>query len=69
MGYRRGMSDEGFMFAKHADSLSYYEDRARREEAAAEAASNPQFASVHWLLAIEYEAEARELRKQLAIKA
>lgn len=63
------MTDDGFMFAKHADSASYYEDRARREEAAAEAESNPQLASVHRLLAIEYDAEARELRKQLAIKA
>lgn len=63
------MTDEGFLFARHADSLNYYEDRARREEAAAEGASNPQIASVHRLLAIEYAAEARELRKQLAIKA
>ncbi|MGE4303991.1 MAG: hypothetical protein AB7E24_08160 [Novosphingobium sp.] len=63
------MTDEGFMFAKHADSLIYYEDRARREEAAAEATSSPQLASVHRLLAIEYEAEARDLRKQLASKA
>lgn len=57
------------MFVKHADSLSYYENRARREEAAAVAASSPQVASAHRLLAIEYEAEARELRKQLTMKA
>ncbi|WP_371421252.1 hypothetical protein [Tardiphaga sp.] len=50
------------------DSLSYYEERARREEAAAEAANNPQIASVHRLLTIEYTAEAHELRKQLATK-
>jgi len=62
------MTEEGFFFARHAESLSYYEDRARREAAAAEAASNPQIASVHRLLAIEYAAEARELCNQLAIK-
>ncbi|WP_196805600.1 hypothetical protein [Sphingobium indicum] len=56
------MAGEGYLIARQADSLSYYEERARREEAA----SNPQIASVHRLLAIEYAAEARELRKQLA---
>lgn len=66
LSYGRGMAGEGYLIARQADSLSYYEERARREEAAAEAASNPQIASVHRLLAIQYAAEARELRKQLA---
>ncbi len=59
------MSDEGFLFAKRHDDLRYYEERARQERAAAEAATRPEVASAHRLLAIEYAAQARELRVEL----
>lgn len=42
--------------------VEYYERRAREEAVAAEAASCVEAASAHRLLAIEYEAHARELR-------
>lgn len=35
------MSEEGFLFARHADSLRYYEERARREKEAAESPLPP----------------------------
>jgi hypothetical protein len=60
------MADEGFLFGKGDDSLRFYEDRARLEREAAERADNPAIASAHRLLAIEYEAQARELRSELA---
>ncbi len=63
------MADENFMLAKSYESLSYYEERARQEWAAAEAAQTLEVASAHRLLAIQYEADARELRKQLAAGA
>lgn len=44
------------------DNLEYYERRAREEAAAAEASASTEAASAHRLLAIEYEAQARELR-------
>ena len=44
------------------DNLEYYERRARDEAAAAEAATSSEAASAHRLLAIEYEAQAKELR-------
>lgn len=48
------------------DDLSYYEMRARQEaNAAAAARDRPEVASAHRLLAVEYEAHARELRTQL----
>ena len=46
------------------DNLEYYERCAREEAAAAEASSSTEAASAHRLLAIEYEAQARELRNQ-----
>jgi len=62
------MADEGFLFAKCAETLRDYEERARRERAAAEMAGKPEMASAHRLLAIQYEADADELRRQLATK-
>jgi len=47
------------------DDLSYYERRAREESAAADAAVDPTVASARRLLAIQYEAEARELRRMV----
>lgn len=44
------------------DNLEYYERRAREETEAAETATSAEAASAHRLLAIEYEAQARELR-------
>lgn len=44
------------------DNLEYYERRAREEAEAAEKATSAEAASAHRLLAIEYEAHARELR-------
>lgn len=43
-------------------NLEYYERRAREETEAAEKAMSAEAASAHRLLAIEYEAQARELR-------
>ena len=57
------MADERFMFAP-GDDLRFYEERARQEKAAAEAANSKEAASAHRLLAIEYEAHARELRER-----
>ncbi len=59
------MADEPFMLAKGYDSLNYLEHRARREWAAIETAASPAVASAHRLLAIQYEADAKELRRQL----
>lgn len=47
------------------ESLKYYERRARDEAAAAGSASSIEVASAHRLLAIEYEAQARDLRSRL----
>nr|WP_242141011.1 hypothetical protein [Sphingomonas sp. TREG-RG-20F-R18-01] len=44
------------------DNLEYYERRARQETEAAESSSSAEAASAHRLLAIEYKAQARELR-------
>ena len=44
------------------EDLEYYERRAREETDAAEAAASPEAASAHRLLAIQYEAQVRELR-------
>jgi hypothetical protein len=45
------------------DNLEYYERRAREEAKAVAASDNISAASVHRLLATEYEAQARDLRK------
>lgn len=58
------MADQRFTLAPN--NLTYFEERARREWAATEATDNPIMASAHRLLAIQYEADANELRKQLA---
>ncbi len=47
------------------ENLEYYEQRARQERAAAEAATKPEVASAHRLLAIEYEAQTAELRRDV----
>ena len=47
------------------DDLRYYQQRARQGRAAAQAATTQEARSAHELLVIEYEAHARELRKQL----
>lgn len=52
------MADEGFLFAKCAETLRAYEARAERERAAAELAAKPELASAHRLLALQYEADA-----------
>ncbi|MFQ3897925.1 hypothetical protein [Sphingobium sp. R-7] len=65
--YEAGMAEDGFLIAKARDDLCFYEDRARQERAAAESASKPEAASAHRLLAIEYEAQARELRAELVM--
>jgi hypothetical protein len=44
------------------DNLEYYERRSREEAASATASTGVKAASAHRLLAIEYEAQARELR-------
>jgi hypothetical protein len=44
------------------DNLEYYERRAREEAKAVAASDNVSAASAHRLLAIEYEAQARDLR-------
>jgi hypothetical protein len=44
------------------DDVGYYERRAREEDAAAEAASDPVIASAHRLLAIEYADHAKSRR-------
>ncbi|MFL0419509.1 hypothetical protein ACH0CP_18565 [Sphingomonas sp. 179-I 2A4 NHS] len=44
------------------DNLAYYERRAREEAEAEASAKSAEAASAHRLLAIEYEAQARELR-------
>ncbi len=62
------MSDDGYMFVKHDDSVHYYEERARQDQAAAESAASPTRAAAHRMLAIEYSAEARDLRRLLAAK-
>jgi hypothetical protein len=46
------------------DNLQYYERRAREEREAETAATSSEAASAHRLLALEYEAQARELRCQ-----
>lgn len=63
------MADEGFLFAKCAETLRAYEARAERERAAAELAAKPELASAHRLLALQYEADADELRREIAAKA
>jgi hypothetical protein len=63
------MADDRFILASRDDDLPFYEERARQEIAAAEAAATPEAASAHRLLAIEYEAHARELRERSATKA
>lgn len=60
------MPDEHFMFESSDDDLRFYEERARQEKAAVEAATCREAASAHRLLAIQYEAHARELRERLA---
>ncbi|MCF8709226.1 hypothetical protein [Rhizorhapis sp. SPR117] len=55
------------MFASD-DDLRFYEERARQEKAAAEAAKSPEAASAHRLLALEYEAHACDLRQQHAAR-
>ena len=57
------------MFAKCDEALRAYEDRAARERAAAAQASKPELASAHRLLALQYEADADELRRELASRA
>ncbi|GAA0439573.1 MULTISPECIES: hypothetical protein [Sphingomonas] len=47
------------------ENLEYYERRARDETAAAVSARSIEAASAHRLLAIEYNAQARELRARL----
>lgn len=47
------------------EDLEYYERRARDEAAAAASAHSVEAASAHRLLAIEYEAQAQELRARL----
>ncbi|WP_334656878.1 hypothetical protein [Sphingomonas panaciterrae] len=59
------MTDDRFML-NSGDDLRFYEERARQEKAAAEAATSAEAASAHRLLAIEYEAHARELRDRQA---
>ena len=63
------MPDDGFMFSKCAETLRAYEERADRERAAAACAEKPELASAHRLLAIQYEADADELRREIAAKA
>ncbi|MDX3910695.1 MAG: hypothetical protein QHC67_12885 [Sphingobium sp.] len=63
-----GMFVDRFMFAAGEDDLRFYEERAGQEKAASEAASTPEAASAHRLLAIQYEAHAHELREQLTAK-
>lgn len=63
------MGDEGFMFSRCAKTLRAFEDRAERERAAAARAEKPERASAHRLLAIQYEADADELRREIAAKA
>lgn len=46
------------------DNLEYYERRAREEREAETAATSLEAASAHRLLALEYEAQARELRSR-----
>jgi len=60
------MADELFTLGKSYDNLIYLEERARREWAAIEAAPSAAVASAHRLLAIQYEADARDLRRQLS---
>lgn len=44
------------------DNLEYYERRAREEHNAEAVATSAEAASAHRLLALEYEAQARDLR-------
>ena len=46
------------------DALEFYERRAREESRAVESCSSAAAASVHRMLAIEYEAQAHELRNR-----
>jgi hypothetical protein len=46
------------------DNLDYYERRAHDEAEAADSSASIEAASAHRLLAIEYDAQARELRNQ-----
>ncbi|MCY1170407.1 hypothetical protein D9M73_104770 [compost metagenome] len=48
------------------ESFEYYERRAREENALAESANSKEAASAHHLLAIEYDAQASELRENAA---
>lgn len=50
-------------------NLEYYERRAREEAAAAAQSSSAGVASAHRLLAIEYAAQAREVRSRAQIRA
>lgn len=59
------MTGEPFMFESSNDDLRFYEERARQENAAVEAATCGQAASAHRLLAIQYEAQIRALRDSL----
>jgi hypothetical protein len=52
---------------KMDESFEYYERRAREEHALAESANSKEAASAHHLLAIEYDAQARELRENAAL--
>ena len=61
------MTEDGFLCAKLRDNLRFYEDRARQERAAAKSTNKPEAASAHRLLAIQYEADARELRAELVM--
>ncbi len=45
-------------------NLDYYERRAREEAALAASSPSTEASSAHRLLAIEYEAQARELRQK-----
>ncbi len=49
------------------DDVSYYEERARQEERAANDAQSETAASAHRFLAMEYEAHARSLRDKGAM--
>jgi hypothetical protein len=58
--YRRSDGDDDMA----EDNLEYYERRACEEREAETAATSSEAASAHRLLALEYEAQARELRSR-----
>lgn len=62
------MADERFMLASGDGDLRFYEERARQERAAADAAKSPEAASAHRLLALEYEGHVRELRERSTLQ-